>query len=111
LAAATSVFALTAALAFTSLPAQAEPSQPGANPAAVAGRYIITLKDAPIATYAGELRGLRATRPNPGRKVDTRSGSAKRYRAYLERQQDRAAARVGAAADKHYAVALNGSCG
>ena len=33
---------------------------------------------------------------------------AKRYRAYLERQQDLAAARVGAEADKHYAISLNG---
>ncbi|HWJ52678.1 MAG TPA: S8 family serine peptidase, partial [Propionibacteriaceae bacterium] len=107
-AAATSVVALTAALTFTSLPAQAEPSKPGASPAAVAGRYIITLKGAPIATYGGEVKGLEGTRPAAGRKVNAGSSNAKRYRAYLERQQDRAAGRVGAKADKRYAVALNG---
>jgi hypothetical protein len=109
LAAATGVFALTAALALTSLPAQAEPPRPGADPAvAVPGRYIVTLKGAPITTYGGEVKGLKATRPTTGRKVNARSSSAKRYRSYLERQQDRTAGRVGAKADKHYAVALNG---
>ena len=109
-AAVTSVVALTAALAFTSLPAQAEPPEPGAGPgpAAVPSRYIVTLKGAPVATYGGEVKGLQATRPTKGRKVDPKSSRAKRYRAYLERHQDRAAARVGAKADKHYAVALNG---
>jgi hypothetical protein len=108
LAAATSAFALTAAVTFTSLPARAEPLDPGADPAAVADRYVVTLKGAPIASYGGGVEGLKATRPDSGRKVDARSSSAKRYRAYLERQQDRAAARVGAKADKRYAVALNG---
>jgi hypothetical protein len=106
LAAVTTVAALTAALTFTSPTAQADPPDPG--PPAVAGRYIVTLKGAPIATYGGEVKGLKATRPVDGRKVDARSGNARRYRAYLERQQDRAAGRVGAKADKHYAVALNG---
>jgi hypothetical protein len=104
LAAATSAFALTAALTFTSVPARAEPLEPGANP----GRYIVTLKGAPIASYGGGVMGLKATRPATGRKVNAGSSSAKRYRAYLERQQDRAAARVGAKADRRYAVALNG---
>ena len=108
LAAATSAFALTAALTFTSLPARAEPLEPGANPAAVPGRYIVTLKGAPIASYGGGVKGLKATRPTTGRKVNAGSSSARRYRAYLEHQQDRAATRVGAKADKHYAVALNG---
>jgi hypothetical protein len=109
LTAAATAFALTAALTFMCLSAQAAPSQPGANPAAaVPGRYVVTLRDAPIATYDGEVKGLRATRPADGRKVDARSGNAKRYRSYLERQHDRTAGRVGATADKHYAVALNG---
>ena len=75
---------------------------------AAPGRYIVTLKGSPIATYAGEVKGLKATRPTKGRKVNARSADAKAYRKYLERQQDRAAARVGAKADRHFAVALNG---
>ena len=108
LAVATSVLALTAAFSFTSLPAQAEPREPGANPASAPGRYVVTLKGAPIASYGGEVKGFKATRPAIGRKVDAKSSTAKRYRTYLEGQQNRAAARVGAKADKHYAVALNG---
>ena len=68
----------------------------------------MTLTGSPIATYAGEVKGYKATRPTKGRKVSASSASAKAYRKYLEKQQDRAAARVGAKADRHYAVALNG---
>src|SRR4051812_41337319 len=94
-AAATSAFTLITALTFACLPAQAAPPESGANPAgAVPGRYVVTLKAAPIATYGGEVKGLRATRPADGRKVDARSGSAKRYRSYLEGQHDRTAGRV-----------------
>ena len=106
LAAVTCVLALTVAVTFTATPARAEPADRG--PAAAPGRYIVTLQGAPIATYGGEVKGLGATRPTDGRKVNASSNRAKRYRAYLERQQDRAAGRVGAKADKHYAVALNG---
>jgi len=97
--------ALTAGLLFTSVPAAADPPE---APDPVPGRYIVTLTGSPIATYAGGVKGLRATRPAPGRKVDARSASAKAYRAYLEREQDKAAARVGAKAERHYALALNG---
>jgi subtilisin family serine protease len=90
--------------------AYAEPPEPAKPllPAAIPGRYIVTLKDKPIATYDGEVAGLRATRPNKGQRVDVTSGAAKRYRAHLEGQQEKAAARVGAKPLKHYAVGLNG---
>ena len=66
LAAATSVFALTVALTLSCLPAQAEPSKPEANPASASGRYIVTLKGAPIASYGGEVKGcLLYTSPSP----------------------------------------------
>jgi subtilisin family serine protease len=40
--------------------------------------------------------------------VDVTSGRAQRYRDYLKREQNDAAARVGAKPIKHYAVSLNG---
>ncbi len=108
LAAVASAFALTAALTFSSVSAHAASPKPGADPAPAApGRYIVTLRDAPIAAYGGEVKGLKATRPAPGRKVDAQSSNAKRYRAYLEQQQDRAAGRVGTKAVKRYAIGLN----
>jgi hypothetical protein len=72
------------------------------------GRYIVTLTGKPIATYGGEVKGLAATRPGKGERVDVKSGRAQRYRDYLKREQDDAAARVGAKPLKRYAVSLNG---
>ena len=100
--------ALAAGLSFTALPAAADPPVTDPAPQAAPGRYIVTLKGSPIATYAGEVKGLKATRPTKGRKVNARSADAKAYQKYLQGQQDRAAARVGAKADRHFAVALNG---
>jgi subtilisin family serine protease len=71
-------------------------------------RYIVTLTGKPIATYGGEVKGLDATRPSKGERVDVTSGRAQRYRDYLKREQDDAAARVGAKPLKRYAVSLNG---
>ena len=84
-----------------------EPVKP-ALPAPLPGRYIVTLTDKPIATYGGDVKGLRATRPDKGERVDVNSGRAKRYRDYLSAQQANAAARVGAKPLKHYSVSLNG---
>jgi hypothetical protein len=79
-----------------------------ASPAPIPSRYIVTLTDKPIATYGGDVKGLGTTRPSKGARVNVTSGRAKRYRAYLEKQQENAAARVGARPLKHYAVSLNG---
>ena len=79
-----------------------------ASPAPIPSRYIVTLTDKPIATYDGDVKGLGATRPSKGARVNVTSGRAERYRAYLEKQQENAAARVGARPLKHYAVSLNG---
>jgi hypothetical protein len=81
-----------------------EPPSAAASP----GRYIVTLADEPVASYDGGVTGLRATRPTNGRKVSVTSTAAKRYRAFLNREQDKAAARVGAKAEKRFAISLNG---
>jgi subtilisin family serine protease len=104
---ATSV-AVGALLTFGTLPAgYAEPPEP-TKPVPAPSRYIVTLSDKPIATYDGDVKGLEATRPDKGARVDVASGEVKRYRAYLEKQQMNTAARVGAKPLKHYAVSLNG---
>jgi hypothetical protein len=84
-----------------------DPAKPSV-PAAIPSRYIVALTGKPIATYDGDVKGLRATRPSKGQRVNVTSSRAKRYRAYLKRQQAEAAARVGAKPLKHYAVSLNG---
>jgi len=101
----------SALLILSQLPsAHAEPQTPPkpSAPAATPSPYVVTLTDKPIATYDGDVAGLRATRPSKGHRVNVTSSRAKRYRAYLQRQQADAAARVGAKPLKHYAVGLNG---
>jgi subtilisin family serine protease len=90
--------------------AYAVPSEPAkpSLPAPIPSRYVVTLTDKPIATYDGDVKGLGATRPGKGERVDVTSGRAKRYRAYLKKQQQNAAARVGADPLKQYAVSVNG---
>jgi subtilisin family serine protease len=107
---ATSV-AVTALLALYGLPtAHALPSDGDQRglPAPIPSRYIVALSGKPIATYGGDVKGLGATRPGKGERVDVTSGSALRYRDYLNREHANAAARVGAKPLKHYAVSLNG---
>ena len=60
LAAVTTAVALVVAVTFLAPPAQADPPDPG--PAAVPGRYIVTLK-VRIATMGARSTGLTATRP------------------------------------------------
>ena len=84
-----------------------EPVKPSL-PAPSRSHYIVTLTDKPIATYGGDVEGLRATRPDKGERVNVTSSRAKRYRTYLEKRQATAAARVGAKPLKQYAVSLNG---
>ena len=101
--------ALSAGLLLTSAPASADPPDSGDTPVptAVPGRYIVTLADKPIASYEGDVKGYSATKPRQGRKVNTTSAGARRYGAYLKRQQDRAAARVGAKPNRRYDTALS----
>ena len=73
-----------------------------------AGRYIVTLAKAPIASYTGNIAGLAATRPTGGRKVQLQSAAARRYQQVLSHDQKSVADSVGARPTSRYSVALNG---
>ncbi|GHH84704.1 hypothetical protein GCM10018793_49890 [Streptomyces sulfonofaciens] len=73
-----------------------------------AGRYVVTLADAPVAAYRGGVDRIPATAPAPGAKVDTTGAAARRYRDYLTDRQSEIAASVGAKVRKRYSVASNG---
>jgi len=74
-----------------------------------AGVYLVQLADAPVAAYAGGVPGLAATKPAPGKKVDTASPAAKRYSSYLAGRRSQTLARVGGGARLYdYSVAYNG---
>ncbi|MCW2803949.1 MAG: putative family peptidase [Propionibacteriaceae bacterium] len=90
--------------------AMAGPDQPDDPLAATVapGRYVVSLAEDPVASYDGDIKGLKATRPVDGRKVDVTSAEAKKYKQYLTGEQDKIAARVGARPGKRYSVSLNG---
>ena len=67
-----SALVLTAGLLLTTMPAAADP--PDTTPTAAPGRYIVTLTGSPIATYAGEVKGYKATRPTEGRQGQRQLG-------------------------------------
>ena len=69
-------------------------------PAPIPSRYIVALSGKPIATYGGDVKGLAATRPGKGERVDVSSGRAQRYQDYLEgaRQRGRTGRRQAAQA-------------
>ena len=89
--------------------AGAQPSTPSAPGSPTApGSYIVRLAGAPVAAYAGGVRGLAATRATPGHRLDVRSDAAERYRSHLRQQQAAVAARIGVTPRQAYTVALNG---
>ena len=71
--------------------------------------YIVQLADAPLASYSGQLRGLAATRPVAGSKLDARSAAARAYTGYLDAQRNAVLSRLqGVKALHTYTVAFNG---
>lgn len=113
--------ALTSALLFAgafAAPAAAAPvvAQPVAEPAAkappaapfTAGRYIVTLSEAPVATYDGGVKSFDATRAPEGTELNPRSRRAKSYGKHLADQQSAVAGDVGATIGSSFTVALNG---
>lgn len=105
---------VAAALAITvsSVPAAAQPT-PLASPdlpsSAFSGSdtYIVTLADKPLATYAGGVPGIAATKPGKGKKLDVDSANAQRYRNHLKDKHTKVARSVGAKAVKDFYVASN----
>ena len=59
------------------------------------GVYIVQMIDAPVVAYEGGVRGMRATQPAQGQKIDPNSPDVIRYSAYLDAQHDRALRAVG----------------
>jgi len=85
----------------------ASPVRPAKEPASV---FIVKLRQPGAATYKGGTAGFAATKPAPGRKLDSSSSAVQSYVAYLESSHDRMLASVGAAGGKLYSFryALNG---
>ncbi len=74
----------------------------------VAGRYIVTFADDPVASYTGYKAGYPATKPKAGKHVNPNSAAVRKWQGYLTAKHDVALARVGATKIYDYTVTNNG---
>lgn len=71
--------------------------------------YIVQLAGAPVATYNGSIRGLAATRPAIGSRLNSRTPAVRAYLAHLEQQRNAVLGRAGVARPLHvYTTTFNG---
>ncbi|NJI58336.1 S8 family serine peptidase [Microbacterium oxydans] len=83
----------------------------GTHPVPVAGtpgHYIVVMKADPLASYEGDVKGLKATKPAEGEQLETQSKDSQRYVEHLQTQQTDLIGDVGVTPDNTYQVALNG---
>jgi subtilisin family serine protease len=80
-------------------------------PSGNAQSYIVLMDGAPLTAYEGDIKGLPATKPAEGKKLNPNSAAAKKYDAYLKGNQKKVQRSVDLAKDavpNTYTVALNG---
>jgi subtilisin family serine protease len=71
--------------------------------------YIVQLTDKPVASYTGDIRGLNATQPAPGQRLDIASGDVQLYTDYLGQKQATVQATIASAPITYtYSAVLNG---
>ncbi len=73
-----------------------------------AGRYVVTLVAPPAASYEGGVKGLDATKPSEGEKLDSDSTDVKEYKTHLQIQQEKLADSADVDIDRSYTTAVNG---
>lgn len=72
------------------------------------GHYIVVMKSDPLASYEGDVKGLKATKPAEGEQLETQSQDSQRYVKHLQTQQTDLVGDIGVTPDNTYQVALNG---
>ncbi|MDQ0644039.1 S8 family serine peptidase [Microbacterium murale] len=72
------------------------------------GHYIVMMKADPLATYEGDTKGLRGTKPAPGDQLDAHSSDSQKYIAHLANEQRKLAQAGGITPDATYQVTVNG---
>jgi subtilisin family serine protease len=71
--------------------------------------YIVQLAEMPVTAYTGGIKGLQATKPRRGQKIDPNSPAVINYRSFLESRQDAVLHAVGGRAKLHsYGYVFNG---
>jgi hypothetical protein len=90
----------------------AAPAAPAANAVAkdkfTNNVYIVRLAEKPVTAYDGGIKGLQATRPRKGEKIDPNSPAVVNYRSFLESRQDAVLASVGGKKVHSYGYVFNG---
>jgi hypothetical protein len=82
---------------------------PGSSEAPLdAGRYIVLLKDKPLATYTGGVAGIAGTAVPKGKKLDADEANSRRYAAHLKSKQGKVAAAKGVAISRSFTLTVNG---
>jgi hypothetical protein len=72
------------------------------------GHYIVVMKADPLATYEGDVKGLKATKPAEGEQLEAQSQDSQRYVEHLQTEQTDLVSDLGVTPDATYQVALNG---
>ena len=106
--------AALSAVAAMSVPVTAVVAAPGAESKAAAPKfnnklYIVRLAEVPVVAYDGGIKGLQATKPKRGQKIDPNSPGVVAYKAFLESRQSAVLAGVGGSTKVHsYGYTFNG---
>ncbi|MDI3210581.1 S8 family serine peptidase [Arthrobacter sp. AL12] len=72
------------------------------------GRYIVVLAEKPAATYDGGTPGLASTKPESGKKLDTKRAEVQKYEAHLEQKQAAVAGQQNVQMKRQFTAAVNG---
>ncbi len=99
------LFTGTATASFGAVPGEVKNPIPIDAPS---GRYIVMLKDAPLATYEGGETGIQRTKPDKGKQLDAHSANSQKYVAHLKKEQQTVADAAGVTPAVTYQVTLNG---
>jgi subtilisin family serine protease len=98
--------AALSAVAAMSVPVSTVVAAPSAEAKSAASKftnkiYIVRMAELPVVAYDGRIKGLKATRPQKGQKIDPNSPHVTAYKSFLEGRHAAALASVGGG-KKHY---------
>ncbi len=90
------------------LPMPAAAKAPVTGPFKEAGNYIVQMADPPVVAYEGGIKGLKATAPKAGAKINPNSAAVKAYTDYLATSHARALKASGGKKIYDYSYSFNG---
>lgn len=71
-------------------------------------KYIVRMSEDPVVAYKGNIRGLRATKPRKGQKIDPNSPDVVNYVKYLDERHNAVLSKAGGRKIYDYRYSLNG---